>query len=93
VQNVNGMRTASCLAVGTPCAGGNIGCLAGDCSDGSICCLSILGLATSCAAPAQCTDGLSTVLCRNNGDCPADRRFCCPSIGINICRNYRCPGN
>jgi hypothetical protein len=93
VQVVNGTRVESCIPITAQCSNGSsIGCMAGSCGGGNVCCLTLVGEATSCAAPDQCSDGFSTVLCRNNADCPGDRPFCCPAIGINICRNYRCPG-
>jgi hypothetical protein len=92
VQAVNGMRVTSCLDPGQQCVGGgNIGCVAGSCSSGLICCLSLVGMASACSTPAQCMDGVSTVLCSSNADCPGDRQYCCPAIGVNICRPYRCP--
>jgi hypothetical protein len=92
VQAIGGMRVDTCLDPGQPCVGGgNIGCVAGTCGNGLICCLSLVGMASACATPAQCMDGVSTVLCASNRDCPADRQFCCPAIGVNICRPYRCP--
>jgi hypothetical protein len=93
VQSVGGIRTDTCIDPGQTCVGGgNVGCVAGSCTEGRICCLSLVGMSSACATPAQCMDGVSTVLCSSNADCPMDRRFCCPAIGINICRSYRCPG-
>ncbi|HEX3695712.1 MAG TPA: hypothetical protein VH374_10010 [Polyangia bacterium] len=93
VQVVNGTRVESCIPITEQCSNGSsIGCMAGSCGGGNVCCLTLVGQATACSAAAQCSDGFSTVLCRNNADCPGDRPFCCPAIGINICRNYRCPG-
>jgi hypothetical protein len=92
VQSIGGMRVDTCLDPGQPCVGGgNIGCVAGTCGNGLVCCLSLVAMASACATPTQCMDGISTVLCSTNRDCPADRQYCCPAIGVNICRPYRCP--
>jgi hypothetical protein len=92
IQAVGGMRVATCLDPGQQCVGGgNIGCVAGTCASGLVCCLSLVGMASACATPTACMDGVSTVLCASNADCPSDRGYCCPAIGVNICRSYRCP--
>jgi hypothetical protein len=94
VQTVGGNLLNTCIANGAPCVGGgNVGCVAGGCGAGSVCCLSLVGMVTGCSSAAQCSDGVSTILCKGNADCPADRRFCCPAIGINLCRSYGCPRN
>jgi hypothetical protein len=94
VQAVAGVRTEMCIPPGsTGTGGGSVGCTAGSCSGGRLCCLSLVAMATACATAAECADGVSTVLCNGSSDCPADRRFCCPAIGINICRPYGCPRN
>jgi hypothetical protein len=94
VQTVNGSLTNTCIPAGEQClGGGNLGCVAGSCGDGRICCLSLVGMSTGCSTAAQCSNGVSTILCTGNSDCPSDRRFCCASIGVNLCRSYGCPGN
>ncbi|HXI59297.1 MAG TPA: hypothetical protein VNO55_24690, partial [Polyangia bacterium] len=93
IQVANGRATETCIPAGASCQGGpSIGCLGGDCGDGRVCCFSLIGLNTTCAAPQQCNNGLSTVLCASDRDCPAARNHCCQTGPIRTCRATACGG-
>ncbi|HEY2900758.1 MAG TPA: hypothetical protein VGL59_09300 [Polyangia bacterium] len=93
LQMNNNTRSETCIKAGAICPGGpSIGCLGGDCGAGNVCCASLLGLSTMCAAPQQCANGLSAVLCGVDSDCPAARSHCCQTAGISTCSAAACGG-
>jgi hypothetical protein len=81
-----------CISAGASCMGGaSIGCLeASACSAGNICCLSLLGGATSCVTSATCTFAGGVVLCSGPSQCPNTARNCCRFGQVGVCRAQSC---
>jgi hypothetical protein len=93
IQAAGGRRAETCIASGATCDGGpSVGCVGGDCGQGRVCCFSLLTVATTCTAAQQCANGLSTILCGSDSDCPETRGHCCQGGGFSICRATACGG-
>ncbi len=92
IQSSGGVTTESCVKTGTSCPGGaTIGCLDGAaCSDGNICCLSVLNASTACESVQTCTGGVGLILCAGDGDCPTGSPRCCRAGRIGFCRPGLC---
>jgi hypothetical protein len=82
-----------CIPANATCPGGaSIGCLeSGACSNGSVCCLSLLGGTTSCVLTPICTLTGGVVLCTSSAQCPGSARNCCRFGQTGICRAQACP--
>jgi len=81
-----------CIAAGDTCQGGaNLGCLEGSaCSNGRVCCLSLLGGGTSCVVAPLCTLGGGIALCTSSDQCPTTARNCCRFGQTGVCRAQPC---
>jgi len=83
---------STCIPVGKTCPGGaTIGCLEGSsCTAGNVCCLSLIGGATTCAPPTVCDFAGGLVLCTSTAQCPSTAPSCCRFGQTGICRPMSC---
>jgi len=81
-----------CINAGATCMGGaSIGCLEGSaCMGGNVCCLSLLGGATSCVTASVCGFAGGVVLCSSAAQCPATATNCCRFGQVGVCRAQSC---
>ena len=71
--------------------GVNIGCLEGAaCMSGDVCCLSLLGGATSCVTASVCNFAGGVVLCNGPAQCSAATPNCCRFGQVGVCRAQSC---
>ena len=83
---------AMCIKTGEMCPGGaTIGCIEGStCSAGNVCCLSLLGGATTCAPSMVCDFAGGVILCSSAEQCPSTAPTCCAFGTLGICRPMSC---
>jgi hypothetical protein len=93
VQRQRHRTTETCISATASCdSGASVGCVdATSCSDGEVCCESLLDPATMCAAPQSCVNQPGVILCRDDADCPGFASHCCATEGGDVCAARACP--
>jgi hypothetical protein len=82
---------AMCIDAQSTCPGPSVGCLNGAaCTAGDVCCLSLVGRATSCVTASTCNFAGGFILCSSSAECPDSARNCCRLGQIGVCRAQRC---
>ncbi len=84
--------SATCIPAGSTCPGGaSIGCLdPASCPAGNVCCLSIIGGATTCVSSNTCDVFAGLILCNSTSQCPANAPICCRFGQAGVCRAMSC---
>jgi hypothetical protein len=77
---------AMCIDAQGTCPGLGVGCVnSSACGAGNVCCLSLVGGASSCVTPAVCNFAGGVVLCSAPVQCPAATPSCCRFGPLGLC--------